>query len=463
MSDDEKDVGCDSLLNGIYEDDIQEGSLDRINSITLYLKRVGRYNLLDKKTENKIARIIEDLREEINHNIILVPYSIKNIIRLCEGIKNGSLDIKNIISDTDILKDEEIKCHKINVKKISKRLKQLYEKYLLYIKNNRPKDEVSPIISRIHKNIEDLNLRSTLIRMIYNKLRSDFDCHKKVYLKIDKHYVNQEVFNEDIIEIFGMGVKDIEGIIQKIETLDVRLEEAKSVLIESNLRLVVSVAKKYIGKGLPFGDLIQEGNLGLIKAVDKFQYRKGYKFSTFAIWWIKQGIMRALAEQSRTIRLPVHIVEDINKINSVIRMLMQESGREPTVEEISKRVGMPIEKINDILNINKEPISIDTPLGVDEDTTLQDFIQDKANLTPLDISIYKELQMQINKALLKLSPKERLVIQKRYGIGREEIPHTLEALGKELNLTRERIRQIEKNALKKLRHPSRSSVLGDFF
>uniref|UniRef100_A0A1B0C7I1 RNA polymerase principal sigma factor HrdB n=1 Tax=Glossina palpalis gambiensis TaxID=67801 RepID=A0A1B0C7I1_9MUSC len=259
----------------------------------------------------------------------------------------------------------------------------------------------------------------------------------------------------------GLTIKQTKDINRRISIGEEKAKRAKKEMVEANLRLVISIAKKYTNRGLQFLDLIQEGNIGLMKAVDKFEYRRGYKFSTYATWWIRQAITRSIADQARTIRIPVHMIETINKLNRISRQMLQEIGREPTPEELSEKMLMPEDKIRKVLKIAKEPISMETPIGDDEDSHLGDFIEDTSLDLPLDSATTESLRSATHDVLSGLTPREAKVLRMRFGIDMNT-DHTLEEVGKQFDVTRERIRQIEAKALRKLRHPSRSEILRSF-
>jgi len=449
-----------------------------------YLKGISVIPLLTKEGEVDIARQIEKGKERIENTLFIIPFVIKKLIMLGTLVENGEAPVIDLIQDSEDLSEEDLYEEKKRFSRIAIEIAALAKKHQLligassHIKKKRSarveslthgNSTIAETKGRIIEKIKELNLRGDVVIAFFEELRKmgeQVEILQEKIRSLKKSHSDKEVaeYLAEIAQIedsFGVSSTEIGKISNEVLEADQEVIRAKSRLIEANLRLVISVAKRYIGKGLILGDLIQEGNIGLMRAVDKFEYQRGYKFSTYATWWIRQAISRALADQSRTIRIPVHMIENINRVNRTAKELVQEAGSDPNAEEISERSKIPVNRVRNILKITKEPISIETPIGDEDDAMLKDFIEDKSNLSPLDNAIQDDLKSQIDKALCTLSPKEQIVIRRRYGLG-EDAPRTLEEVGLEFDVTRERIRQIEVKAIRKLKHPSRNKWLRDF-
>jgi RNA polymerase primary sigma factor len=487
--------------------------------VCIYLKEMGSFSLLTREGEVEIAKRIENGQLEVLNVVLNCPIAIKEVINLGGALRSGKIEIKEVTDEIDDeeTSGEEEQIQKKKVLNLINKIQRGEERIRILRGELRLRNEEVPK-KRIHEKIlkkqtkifdafKRINLREKQINRIVQKLKQWDIRMEKTIGEVEKREEDLGVSVQEARKSLrimkkksiqegsfppakvGLKLKDLEEMdriardvkrrvgrmevecgfssdqikeaVKAIEKGEAKTKEAKSEMVKANLRLVISIVRRYINRGLEFLDLIQEGNIGLMKAVDKFEYQRGYKFGTYATWWIRQAITRAIADQARTIRLPVHMIEIVNKLHWTSRTLVQQVGREPTLEEVAEKMGISLDKVQKILKITQKPISLETPMGEEEDSRLEDFIEDKEVISPQDAAISSNMRKQIQKVLSTLKKREEKIVRMRFGIG-EKHDHTLEEVGQDFDVTRERVRQIEEKALGKLKRSSRADKLRSF-
>ena len=477
--------------------DLAAGIGEKVNDpVRMYLREMGTVPLLTREGEVEIARRIERGQATVLKSLSRAPLVIQEILALADEVARDTISARDIVQIADpILSDELVDEARQQFMQITEEIERQYKKVLqarqklqAIPRGIKPKQyrhqlwELARLMIKTSRLVRTVRFQSPVIRMLIDRVRAAVEEFKPVEKEIARVQRRLESWPsarndgvkdlrkeqrsygqklQQIEEQVGASAAELRRTLEIITKAHTEAEAAKKELIEANLRLVVSIAKRYTNRGMQFLDLIQEGNIGLMKAVDKFEYRRGYKFSTYATWWVRQAITRAIADQARTIRIPVHMIETINKLIRTSRQMVQELGREPTNEELAKRLQLPVSKVRKVLRVAQEPISLETPIGEEEESHLGDFIVDQNGISPSDALINLNLREQTAQVLKTLTPREEKIIKMRFGL-EDGSEHTLEEVGQNFAVTRERIRQIEAKALRKLRHPSRSHRLRAF-
>jgi RNA polymerase primary sigma factor len=457
--------------------------------VGIYLKELGSFPLLTREGEVEIAKRIKSGQQEVLSVVINCPIAIREVINLGIALRAGKVEIREVTNeiDDDRASVEEEQTQKKRVLSLINKLQRGEERIRILrgelrlrnkeVPRKRIQEKILKKQTKIFDAFKRINLTEKQINRILQKLKQ-WNIRMEKAIREMKKYEKVGMKAEDLEEMrriarnvkkkvgrmeveCGLSSDHIKETVRAIEKGESEAKEAKSEMVKANLRLVISIAGRYLNRGLQFLDLIQEGNIGLMKAVDKFEYQRGYKFGTYATWWVRQAITRAIADQARTIRIPVHMNDIINKLNQTSRTLVQQMGREPTLEEIAEKMGMSLDKVQKVFKMAKRPISLETPIGEEEDGRLEDLIEDKEMISPQDAAISSNMAKRIQKVLSTLNEREEKILRMRFGIG-EKHDHTLDEVGQVFELTRERIRQIEEKALRKLKHSSRADKLKSF-